>query len=547
MQQIIVALLLLLAASGTALADKRVALVIGNADYQHTPKLANPGNDAADMAVALKRRGFQVIEGLNLDKPAFDRKIREFADALEGAAAGVLFYAGHGLQVGGHNYLAPVDAKLTTAAALEFEMVRLDVVHRLMERQSLTNVIFLDACRDNPLARNLARTMGTRSSEIGRGLAAVESGVGTLISFSTQPGNVALDGTGRNSPFAAALARNIATSSDDLSALLIAVRNEVMKETQRKQVPWEHSALTGRFYFDPRNAVAQPPTPSRGQDQPSEASTEWSRVDKASIAELETFLRRHGSSPEADYARARLAELKRQQHVVAPPEPSAAPHKHAFDGDWVVSGVMDNCPTTRTGQSAWTWKTPLRIGDSKVISAGRRGKGGAAEAEGHVLESGVFKFTAQGTDRVGTFTGRLQANSGRGTYKFPDCSGPARDQCCSGTLTLSRALQPSRLPEKREHAFDGTWEVDGLNGASCPKPELKWKGVAIRISSSQIFADGSVVGRVLENGKFEYTRPLSERPRVRRIFVGKLQTDSGRGTYRFSEGVCRGTILLKRV
>jgi len=137
-------------------------------------------------------------------KGAFDAKVRDFAAALQGATVGVLFYAGHGLQVGGQNYLVPVDTKAETAAALDFQMVRLDLLQRTMEREAQTNIVFLDACRDNPLARNLARTMGTRSTEVGRGLAAAESGVGTLISFSTQPGNVALDGTGRNSPYAAA-------------------------------------------------------------------------------------------------------------------------------------------------------------------------------------------------------------------------------------------------------------------------------------------------------------------------------------------------------
>src|SRR6185369_12392714 len=113
----------------------------------------------------------------------------------------------------------PIDAELSTQEALDFEMIRMDLVHRTMERITQTNLIFLDACRNNPLERNLRRAMGTRSVEIGRGLAAVESGVGTLISFSTQPGNVAADGTGRNSPFAGALINRLSTSSDDLSAL----------------------------------------------------------------------------------------------------------------------------------------------------------------------------------------------------------------------------------------------------------------------------------------------------------------------------------------
>ena len=253
-----IAFLLLICVSSAAMAERRVALVIGNSAYQHTPTLANPRNDATDMAAALKKLGFQVIEGFDLDKAAFDRKVRDFADALSGASAGVFSYAGHGLQVAGVNYLVPVDAKLTTASALDWEMVRVDLVQRTMERETQSNVLFLDACRDNPLARNLARAMGTRSAEIGHGLAAAEAGVGTLISFSTQPGNVALDGTGRNSPFAGALAKRIATSKDDLSALLIDVRTEVVKKTQGKQVPWEHSALMGRFYFNPSAQAASP-------------------------------------------------------------------------------------------------------------------------------------------------------------------------------------------------------------------------------------------------------------------------------------------------
>ena len=234
-----------------ATAQKRVALVIGNSAYRHTPKLENPKNDATDIGAALTKLGFQVIEGLDLDKAAFERKIRDFAAALRGAEVAVFFYAGHGLLVSDQNYLVPVDAQLSTVSALDFEMVRLDLVHRTMEREAHTSILFFDACRDNPLARNLARAMGTRSAEIGLGLAAVRSGVGTLISFSTEPGKVALDGKGRNSPFAGALVRQLGASTDDLSAILIAVRNDVMKETDRKQVPWEHSALTGRFFFNP--------------------------------------------------------------------------------------------------------------------------------------------------------------------------------------------------------------------------------------------------------------------------------------------------------
>ena len=299
---IVLLLGVLLAANSSVAQGKRVALVVGNSEYKHTPRLENPKNDASDMAAVLKKLGFVVIERRDLDKAAMDRTIRDFAEALGGAQVGLFFYAGHGLQVGGQNYLVPIDAKLTTASAIDFEMVRLDLVHRTMEREASTNILIMDACRDNPLARNLARALGTRSTQIGRGLAAVESGEGTLISFSTQPGNVASDGTGRNSPYAAALLRHIATPADDLPTILINVRNDVMQATARRQVPWEHSALTAKFYFIPPKTTAQ------------QVELEfWASVkDSTAPGVLGTYLERYPSGEFAPIARAMIEHYERQ-------------------------------------------------------------------------------------------------------------------------------------------------------------------------------------------------------------------------------------------
>jgi len=269
-------------------APNGVALVIGNSAYQHTPRLDNPKNDAADMSAALKKLGFQVIEGFDLDKAAFDAMVRDFGTALKATEVGLFFYAGHGMQVSGHNYLVPVDARLTTVSALDIEMVRLELVLQTMEREAKTNLLFFDACRNNPLAYTLARVMGARSLQIGRGLAAVESGAGTLISFSTQPGNVALDGTGRNSPFTGALVRQLGTSSEDLNAILIAVRNDVMRQTDRQQVPWEHSALTRRFYFDP-SVQASDPTPATQLKLSEGPEARSVTKDPATFAILDAF------------------------------------------------------------------------------------------------------------------------------------------------------------------------------------------------------------------------------------------------------------------
>jgi Caspase domain len=305
--------------------QKRVALVIGNSAYRYTRRLDNPRNDATDIGGGLKRLGFQVIEGFDLDKAGLDEKIREFTTRLRGASVGVFFYAGHGLHVAGQNYLVPVDARLAGAPALDLELVRLDLVHRTMEREASTNILFFDACRDGPLPDTLARAMGTRSTEIGRGLATVQGGAGTLISFSTQPGTIALDGKGRNSPYSAALARQLAASHEDLGAMLIAIRNDVMKETDGKQVPWEHSALTGRFYFNaaateadgPRTAAA-PSTTAR------DAFEAWSlAMDTTNLTVLKAFIARYGDTFYAELARARIAELRRQGIATTTP-PSVA-------------------------------------------------------------------------------------------------------------------------------------------------------------------------------------------------------------------------------
>ncbi len=234
-----------------AAAQKRVALVIGNSAYQHATALANPANDASDMGAALKELGFEVILGLDLDKRAFDARVREFSRALPDADTGVFYYAGHGLQVVGRNYLVPIDAQLQSERDLDFEANALDFILKQMEldRDGKTSIVFLDACRDNPLAGNLARSMGTRSAGVGRGLAQVQAGVGTFVAYSTQPGNVALDGQERNSPFTAALAASIREPGRNLTSVMIDVRRKVLAATSGRQVPWDHSALTGDFYF----------------------------------------------------------------------------------------------------------------------------------------------------------------------------------------------------------------------------------------------------------------------------------------------------------
>ncbi|MDZ4843214.1 MAG: caspase domain-containing protein [Hyphomicrobium aestuarii] len=289
-----------------ALAEKRVALVIGNAAYVAASPLANPVNDATDIGKSLEALGFTVILGIDLDKPKFDLTLRAFARELEDAGTGLLFYAGHGLQVGGQNYLIPVDAKLARERDLAFEAIPLDLILRQMEleRETKTNIVFLDACRDNPLARNLARSMGTRSNAVASGLAQVQTGVGTFISYSTQPGNVALDGSGRNSPFTAALSRHVKAPGASLNSIMINVRKDVLAATQGKQVPWDHSALTGDFYFD-LAAVQVPARPEGGSISGDQNAM------KERLGKLEEELQKKSAAADAATA-ATLAQLKQR-------------------------------------------------------------------------------------------------------------------------------------------------------------------------------------------------------------------------------------------
>ena len=290
-----------------ARAEKRIALVIGNSAYQNTPDLKNPKNDAVDLAAALRRLGFEVFEGRDLDKRAMERLIRQFGVRLSGADLAVFFYAGHGLQVGGQNYLVPIDARLASEGDADFEGMALTLVLKQMEREAKTSIVLLDACRDNPLARNLARTMGTRAVHLGQGLAEVKTGVGTLIGFSTQPGNVATDGTARNSPYAEALLRHMEQPGKDISGVLISVRNDVLRATDGKQVPWEHTSLTGQVFPQARqwanarrrpfrlpSAVPPPPTTmGPNYDKEMEISF-WNSVKGSkSPTVLQTYLDRY--------------------------------------------------------------------------------------------------------------------------------------------------------------------------------------------------------------------------------------------------------------
>ena len=257
---------LLSALAGAAGAAQRVALVIGNAAYEHTEALRNPGNDAAAMAAKLRSLGFYVVVGTDLDLDGFDHKLDEFEEAAREAEVTLFFYAGHGLQVDGKNWLVPVDAELEKKRDLKRRAVELDDVTGSMPGKK--KLVFLDACRNNPLAGDLARSMGlSRAVAAQRGLARVESGDGMLIGYATQPGNTTADGAGDNSPYTTALLEHIATPGLSVDDMLTKVTQSVLAATARRQAPWKHSSLPEIFYFKP----IEEPLAAAGGDAVEEA------------------------------------------------------------------------------------------------------------------------------------------------------------------------------------------------------------------------------------------------------------------------------------
>ncbi|MDB5598260.1 MAG: hypothetical protein JWN71_304 [Xanthobacteraceae bacterium] len=230
-------------------AGKRVALVIGNSSYTTVAKLPNPQRDADSVGVALRSAGFQVTVAKDLTRERLIATLIGFAREAENADWGLVYYAGHGMEVGGVNYLIPVDARLSTDRDIELEGVPLNQVLGAVERARRLRLVLLDACRDNPFAAQMKRTMATRS--VGRGLASVEPEAGTLVVYAAKHGETAMDGEGANSPFAAAFVKNIAAPGVEVRRLFDFVRDDVMETTRRQQQPFSYGSLPGRsdFYF----------------------------------------------------------------------------------------------------------------------------------------------------------------------------------------------------------------------------------------------------------------------------------------------------------
>jgi uncharacterized caspase-like protein/SH3-like domain-containing protein len=333
----------LILASGAAQAERRVALVIGNGAYRHAPRLPNPPNDATLVGRALEQAGFTVTVQRDLDHDGLVQALRAFGDDADGADWAVLYYAGHGMEIGGVNYLIPVDAQLATDRDVGFEAVAADQVMRAIEGARSLRMLILDACRNNPFIAAMKRS-ASGGRDIGRGLAAVEPTQATLVAYSAKAGTIASDGNGADSPFATALAAHLVEPGVEVDKVFRLVRDDVLDATGNQQEPFVYGSLPGRqsFYFVPPKGGAPGPDQALPVGSPPGAGTAEADYHAAeqvgTIAAWDAFLRKHGGETDAFYvtlareARQKLADAPDQPKTPEPPSPAVDAASYSFVG-----------------------------------------------------------------------------------------------------------------------------------------------------------------------------------------------------------------------
>lgn len=313
-----------------AWAGRKVALVIGNSAYQHANPLRNPANDARAMAKLFGELGFEAKLVLDADRTSLMSALGDFNQVATGSDAAIFYYAGHGLSLDNRNYLVPVDSDIQRATDVRLgAAVDAEVAIDQALADAKVKLVFLDACRNNPFVEQIKRSIGsTRAASISSGLAEMKSGEGTLIAFSTAPGQTALDGSGELSPFAEAMLKELAEPGLEVRLAMTKVRADVETSTMSQQTPWESTNLTGFFYFKEAVAVApsaEPPAVS-SPDTTAQLDLEyWRSVkDSDNPSLINSYLTKFPGGVYRPLAEARLQQLEHATSAKANPEPAPA-------------------------------------------------------------------------------------------------------------------------------------------------------------------------------------------------------------------------------
>ncbi|KRE13057.1 hypothetical protein ASE66_21595 [Bosea sp. Root483D1] len=277
--------------------ERRVALVIGNSAYKNAPVLPNTPNDARDTAEALRKVGFEVVDGVDLDKRGMDAAVSRFARLAQDADAVMFYYAGHGFQFNGENFLVPVEAKIDDEVSVQYETVKLSEVTTALGFAKGVKIMVLDACRNNPFLAQLSKKTTTRSMSVGSGLAPIVKAQGMVTAYATQANDVAADGAGRNSPFTAALVQEIKQPGLEIATMFRRVQKAVYDSTGGKQTPELSLSLLGDFYLNREETDADIWKQLRSSDNP---------------AEIKAFIQRFPTSFFAVDAKTRLDLIERR-------------------------------------------------------------------------------------------------------------------------------------------------------------------------------------------------------------------------------------------
>jgi len=310
--------------SEPAFAEKRVALVLGNSAYQNVAPLANPVNDSSRIAATLKDAGFDVVDSRrDLSAVETRRALRDFSDRARDADIAVVYYAGHGIEVDGGNYLIPVDARLERDTDIYDEGLSLDRILIAIEPAKKLRLVILDACRDNPFTRNMKRTVATRA--IGQGLAKVEpTSPNVLIAYSAKAGSTAADGDGRNSPFTTALSHHLTKPGLDVRRAFGFVRDEVLKTTGNKQEPFVYGSLGGEdvpLVPAPRQAPAAAAPVAPAVSPQAEARRDYElALQIGNKSALNAFLAQYPDGFYASLAKLQLDKITAEETRVAATE-----------------------------------------------------------------------------------------------------------------------------------------------------------------------------------------------------------------------------------
>lgn len=459
----------LIAWQPSAAAERRVALVIGNGDYRHSPSLRNPVNDARAVGDALRRIGFEVIEGLDLDIQETLDKVELFEQRLAGAQVALVYYAGHGVSVDGVNYLIPVDAEPDTRFSLQRETISSDdLLRQVMERQGRVSILILDACRSSAFASRLASD--TRGLRAGTGLAEVLPVSGSLVAFAAQPGAVALDGDGANSPFTSALLHHLTTPGLEVEGLMKKVRLEVTGSTSRAQEPWSISKLEGDFYFVPEQPTPPPSPPPvtatlgyGGKDRMAFDAIE----DSKRARDFELFAERFPDSALAPFALDRLTDLRKAAKEAAPtaalPAPTSPSVQAALPPTAMTPPATPHAPAPVAPSPALP---PAGAPDADTTPS-------PAEIEAALsLGRADWRNLQQGLKAIGLSPGKIDGSAGQGTRR-----AVAAWQLRNGvdaTGFLSDIQRDTILADKNGQICIGLMYLDGQDTKRDEKEGMIW-------------------------------------------------------------------------